>query len=117
MSCKNCFNQGIGSTQKIKPRWANYKSHSNNEINSCSISRHFNEICRCVNSPEEHMQIQLIDSVNNTNNLSTDEIDDLLLKKERFWIGSMVTIHKGMNSFHDWKRKKRIGGEYFEDVF
>ena len=116
MSCANCLHQGIGSTQNMKPRWANYKSHSNKKINSCSISRHFNEICRCVNNPREYMQIQLIDSVDNTNNMNRDEIDELLLKKEKFWVGSLVTMHKGMNSSHDWNRKQRIGGENFEDV-
>ena len=98
----------------MKKRWSNYKSHSNKKINSCSISKHFNEICCCDNTPGEHMEIQLIDSVNNIDNLEIDQIDELLLKKEKFWLGSMVTMHRGMNSTHDWNRKKRIGGENFD---
>jgi hypothetical protein len=60
------------------------------------------------------MEIQLIDSVNNIDNLEIDQIDELLLKKEKFWLGSMVTMHRGMNSTHDWNRKTRIGGENFD---
>ena len=25
-----------------------------------------------------------------------------------FWIGSLITQHKGLNSTHDWNRNKRI---------
>ena len=48
-----------------------------------------------------------IDQLNNTNSLSPDKIDNLLLQKERFWISALVTIHKGLNSTHDWNRKHR----------
>ena len=48
-----------------------------------------------------------IDQLNNTNSLSPDKIDNLLLQKERFWISALVTIHKGLNSTHDWNRKRR----------
>ena len=36
------------------------------------------------------------------------DIEDLLLQKEKFWIGSLITQHKGLNSTHDWNRNKRI---------
>ena len=47
------------------------------------------------------------DQLNNTNSLSPNKIDDLLLRKERFWISTLVTIHKGLNSTRDWNRKRR----------
>ena len=59
------------------------------------------------------MKIQLIDAVNNVDGLNDVEIDGLLLEKEKFWIGSLVTMHKGLNSSHDWNRKVRVGGEDF----
>jgi hypothetical protein len=59
------------------------------------------------------MSIQLIDFLNNTNSLTPAEQDDLLLQKEKFWIGTLISMHKGLNSSHDWNRKKRIGGEDF----
>ena len=40
----------------------------------------------------------------------SNEIDDLLLQKERFWISILVTIHKGLNSTHHWNRKRRTEG-------
>ena len=54
--------------------------------------------------PQEILDLLLIF---NTNSLSPDGIDDLLLRKERFWISTLVTIHKGLNSTHDWNRKCR----------
>ena len=59
--------------------------------------------------PQEILDLLLlinIDQLNNTNSLSADEIDNLLLQKERFWISTLVTIHKGLNSTHDWNRKR-----------
>ena len=60
--------------------------------------------------PQEILDLLLlinIDQLNNTNSLSANEIDNLLLQKERFWISTLVTIHKGLNSTHDWNRKYR----------
>ena len=48
----------------------------------------------------------LVDNVNNTSNLS-QEIDSLLLEKEIFWIGTLISQHKGLNDSHDWSRNKR----------
>ena len=48
-----------------------------------------------------------LNQLNNTNSLSPNDIDDLLLQKERFWISTLVAIHKGLNSTHDWNRKRR----------
>ena len=48
-----------------------------------------------------------LNQLNNTNSLSPNDIDDLLLQKERFWISTLVTIHKGLNSTHDWNRKRQ----------
>ena len=48
-----------------------------------------------------------LNQLNNTSSLSPNDIDDLLLQKERFWISTLVTIHKGLNSTHDWNRKRR----------
>ena len=45
--------------------------------------------------------------LNNTDNLTTEQIDDLLLEKEKFWIGALVTQHSGMNCSHDWNRSRR----------
>ena len=61
---------------------------------------------------EEHqgfnnLRFILLDCVDNVDGLSTEEINDLLLEKERFWIGTLVTQHKGLNSTHDWVRTKR----------
>ena len=59
------------------------------------------------------MTIQLIDSLDNIDNLDIATLDDLLLQKDKFWIGAIVAMHKGTNSTHDWRRTKIVGGENF----
>ena len=49
----------------------------------------------------------IIDKLKITDGLDSDQIDDLLLTKETFWIGSLVTQHQGMNGTHDWNRARR----------
>ena len=117
MSCKRCNKQGVGSTDGIKQRWSNYKSHTKASKDTCHITKHFNSICRCPENPPSLMSIQLIDTIDNIDELNPTTLDDLLLQKEKFWIGTIVAMHKGMNSTHDWRRTKRIGGENFSKVY
>ena len=102
--CINCFKQGVGSTFNWKPRLGNYKSHINKKVYSCRIVKHF--INECCGHPLK-IRFHIIDSVNNAEGLSTDQIDNLLLQKEQYWIGTLLTQYDGLNSTHDWQRKKR----------
>ena len=104
---RNCGKQGVGSTTVWKPRLANYKGHAKHYVNSCSISKHFNMQCKSSIDTAEFLSFQLIDCVNNFDNLSGEEIDDLLLEKEKFWLGTFLTMHSGLNNTHDWNRKNR----------
>ena len=104
--CLNCLKQGVGSTVDWKPRLRNYKSHIKKKVRSCSIVNHFIDVCSDTDDPSRNIRVNIIDKLNNTNSFFPDEIDDLLLQKERFWISTLVTIHKGLNSTHDWNRKR-----------
>ena len=106
--CTNCKKQGVGSTIGWKPRLRNYKSHIKKGIKSCHIAKHFIECCNDEVNPVKFMRFILIDCVDNSENLSDKEIEELLLQKEKFWIGSVCAIHQGLNSYHDWRRKKRV---------
>jgi len=53
------------------------------------------------------MRFVLLDCVDNEGMLNNVEIEKLLLEKERFWIGTICAIHKGLNGFHDWRRSTR----------
>lgn len=103
--CKKCGKQGVGSTVSWKPRLSNYKSHIKKEIKTCRIVRHFIE--ECQDNSLSNLKFIIVDSVNNFDDLSKTDVDSLLLQKERFWIGTLITQHKGLNASHDWKRKKR----------
>ena len=76
-------------------------------MQSCSIANHFIDVCSDTDDPSRIIGFIIIDQLNNTNSFSPDEIYDLLLQKERFWISTLITIHKGLNSTHDWNRKLR----------
>ena len=105
--CLNCLKHRVGSTVDWKPRFRNYKSHIKKKVRSCSIVNHFIDVCSDTDDLSRNIRFIIIDQLNNTNSLSPDDIDDLLLQKERFWISTLVTIHKGLNSTHDWNRKRR----------
>ena len=105
--CKRCGKQGVGSTVKWKPRLANYKCHIKKNVSSCTIVKHFIDECSDSDVPFKHLGFVILDVVNNTNGLNQDKIDELLLVKEKFWIGTLVTQHKGLNGSHDWNRTKR----------
>ena len=49
-----------------------------------------------------------IDVLNNVDDLSENDIASLLLQKENFWIGTLMTQNKGLNGSHDWNRHQRI---------
>ena len=104
--CTKCGKQGVGSTKNWKPQLSNYKSHIKKKLKSCSIVRPFIYSCTDTVNPSKYLRFILIDCVTNTENSNKDEIDDLLLKKENFWIETLFTIHKGLNDYHDWRRVK-----------
>ena len=75
------------------------------KIPSCKIVKHF--INDCPDPTVNNIRFIIVDAVNNTELLSKDDLDNLLLEKEKFWIGTLVTQHQGLNGSHDWNRKKR----------
>ena len=101
--CLVCKEQGVGSTFDWKPRMRNYKSHISKGRKTCHIVKHFIDVHKGI----ENLRFILIDCVDNVDGLSTEQIDELLLEKEKFWIGTLLTQHKGLNSTHDWVREKR----------
>ena len=81
----------------------NYKSHISKGRKTCRIVNHFID----VHKGFENIRFMLLDCVDNVEGLSTEQIDELLLEKDKFLIGTLVTQHKGLNSTHDWVRTKR----------
>ena len=50
----------------------------------CIIINHFIDVCCDTDDPSENIKFIIIDQLNNTNSLSPDETDDILLQNERF---------------------------------
>ena len=76
-------------------------------MQSCKIVRHFIEECKGVSNS----RFIIVDVFNNSDHFSSDEIDELLLQKEQFWVGTLVTQQKGLNRIRDWRRTKRFQKE------
>ena len=110
--CIKCCHQGVGSTVIWKPRLAVYKSHIKNKHESCGIVKHFIHQCPDDEDPSGHLVFVILDGLNNISSLSDDQIDNMLLEKEKFWLGTLCTMHKGMNSTHDWNRTKRCDKDF-----
>ena len=108
--CRNCKLQGVGSTIKWKPRLRNYKSWVKNGIRQCRIGNHFIDNAGCRgpdNKPWANMKFTIIDCLDNSDDMSLEQIDDELLKKEKMWIRKLLTYHHGLNSSHDINRAGR----------
>ena len=79
--CLNCLKQRVGSTiVGWKPRLRNYKSHIKKKMRFCSIANHFINVFSDTNDPSKNISLIIIDQLNNSNSLSPDEIDGLLLR-------------------------------------
>ena len=63
------------------------------KVKSCSIVKHFIDSCNVTVNPSKYLRFILIDCVTNTENSSKEEIDDLLLEKDNFSIGTSCKIH------------------------
>ena len=111
--CLKCGEQGVGSTWVWKPRLSNYKSHIRHNRKTCRIVKHFTDKCKDLSDPHKYLKFHILDCLDNVEDLSPEEIDHLLLEKEKFWIKTLVTVHKGMNSHHDLHRKNRNEQENF----
>ena len=109
--CKRCKKQGVGSTISWNPRSRNYKSHIEKNVRSCKITIHFIDKFCNEEIPFTYLAFVIIEVVNNTPGLTRNQIEDLLLEKEKFWISTLVTQHQGLNSTHDWNRSKRTETE------
>ena len=101
-TCMNCKQQGVGLSKNFPSRLSTYKTHSKEKYDGCGISIHWNHVCRQDDNPVAYMNFQLIDCVDNTEAMDDKQIRSLLKEKERFWIGTLVSIHKGMNNTNDW---------------
>ena len=90
--CKNVKSkQGVGSTISWKSRLRNYKSRIKKNVRSSKIATHFIDECCVKETPFKYVAFVIIDVINNTSGLTRNQIEDILLKKEQFWIGTLVT--------------------------
>ena len=94
--CKKFKMQGAASTISWKPKLRNFKSHVKKNALSCKIATHYIDECCDEEIPFKYLTFAIIDVVNNTSGLT-----------RKFWIGTLVTQHQGLNSTHDWNCSKR----------
>ena len=98
---------GGGFYKCLETAFGNLPSHIKHHQETCGIVKHFIHQCPDNEDPSGHIVFVILDGLNNISGLSADQVDNLLLQKEKFWIGTLCTMHKGMNLTHDWNRTKR----------
>ena len=108
MYCKQCSKEGVGSLTEWKPRLTNYKSHIKKRNSTCKTVKYFIDECTGPITLFNPLDFIMIDVLNNVQYLSRDDVEDLLLKKEKFCIWKLVARHKGLKKTQDRNRGKRI---------
>ena len=78
--------QGVGSTISWKPVSFNCKSHTKKKKVNV---KHFIE--NCNDNGFNNLRFTIADCLNNVDSLPRDEIDDLFLEKEMFWLRTLIT--------------------------
>ena len=72
---------------------------------------HFVDECCDKEIPFKYLEFAIVDVVSNTSGLARNQIGDLLLEKEKFCIGTLVTQHQGLHSTLDWNHSKQTERE------
>ena len=103
--CIKYMKGDVGLTTFWKPCLSNCKIHVRKKKLICRIVRYFIEISN--DNRFNNLRFTIIHWLNNVYGLTNDEKIDLLLIKEKFWIGTLVTKNQGLNSKQDLNRKKR----------
>ena len=86
----------------MKPRLSNSKIHVKRK--------------NCNDNGFNNLKFTIVDCLNNVDGLRDDEIDDLL-KKEKFWMRTLVMQHHGLNSKNDMYNTKVQYVENFNYFF
>ena len=87
-SCVVCGWQGVGSTINFKTRLADYKSHIKRNKRTCGIVNHF---LYFHGADHSLLKFKLIDQRHGS-----------LWECENFWIRTLLTNQRGLNSTHDF---------------
>ena len=105
VTCTNCKEQYVGSTNKFKPRVRGHKSDNKHNKTFCGVAKHFNERCKHPQlGANGYFSIQIIEVV--PNHLRNDFH---MLRREQYWHAQMFVITHGMNSTDDWFSSERKG--------
>ena len=89
ISCKNCHEQYVGSATNFKNSFKIHKSDIKTNKNRCGTARHFNNKCRSPQDPHAFLQVQLIETINNS--VSNECNEELLWHREKYWQTQLFT--------------------------
>ena len=104
--CSKSLEQYVGSAVKFKTRFCIHKSDIKTKKERCGNARHFNRKCYHDTNPFQYVQVQLIEQIESN---SSENIEDVLWDREKYWQSQLFTITKGMNSILDLYSSKRKG--------
>ena len=106
ITCSKCLEQYVGSAVKFETRFRIHKSDIKTKKERCGSARHFNRKCYHDTNSFQYVQVQLIEQIDSN---SSENIEDVLWDRKKYWQSQLFTITKGMNSILDLYSSKRKG--------
>ena len=76
------------------------------KVKSLSIVKYFTDSSTDTVNSSKYLRFMLI-GISFCFNSSKEETDDLPLEKDNFWTGTLSTVHKVLNNYHDWRLVRR----------
>ena len=83
-----------------------HKSNIKTKKERCGSVRHFNSKCYHDTNHFQYLKVQLIEQIESN---SSENIEDVLWDREKYWQSQLFTITKDMNSILDLYSSKRKG--------
>ena len=106
ITCSKCLERYVGSAVKFKTRFRIHKYDIKTKKEKCGIARHFNSKCYHDTNLFQYLKVQLIEQIESN---SSENIEDVLWNREKYWQSQLFTITKGMNSILDLYSSNRKG--------
>ena len=78
------INKALSPTVSLKPILHNYKSPIKKNAHSCKIVKHFINECSDREMPFKYLAFVILDVVKNRSGLTRNEIENMLLEKEKY---------------------------------
>ena len=106
ISCKCCDKQYVGSAAGFKERFRIHKGDISTGKRGCVVANHLLNVSCSSSSKFEYLQVLLIENISVQND---DDVDKVLLEREKYWQAQLFTLSHGLNNPNEWYALNRRG--------